>query len=150
MLSRTLAARLTRPVLRVTAVTRNISSTPRCLSAPEPSIPIQTGPGTPPGRVPTDEEQATGPERLQLLGRQEGIDVFERKPDFSKKGTMADPVLVPSLATTRIIGCTGYPPEEHRTLWLTLHNNGKKGRCIECGNVFKLDFQGIEDDGHHH
>lgn len=44
-------------------------------------------PGAPPGTVPTDLEQATGLERLELLGKMEGIDVFDMRPlDSSRKG----------------------------------------------------------------
>lgn len=44
-------------------------------------------PGALPGTVPTDYEQATGLERLELLGKMQGIDVFDMKPlDASRKG----------------------------------------------------------------
>ena len=44
-------------------------------------------PGALPGTVPTDLEQATGLERLELLGKMQGIDVFDMKPlDASRKG----------------------------------------------------------------
>ena len=46
-------------------------------------------PGAPPGTVPTDLEQATGLERLEILGKMEGIDIFDMKPlDASRKGMM--------------------------------------------------------------
>jgi hypothetical protein len=46
------------------------------------------GPGAPPGTVPTDLEQATGLERLEILGKMQGVDVFDMKPlDSSRKGT---------------------------------------------------------------
>lgn len=45
-------------------------------------------PGGKPGTVPTDIEQATGLERFELLGKMQGIDVFDMKPlDASRKGT---------------------------------------------------------------
>lgn len=45
------------------------------------------GPGAEPGTIPTDLEQATGMERLEILGKIEGIDVFDMKPlDASRKG----------------------------------------------------------------
>ncbi|QSZ37027.1 hypothetical protein DSL72_009119 [Monilinia vaccinii-corymbosi] len=48
------------------------------------------GPGAAPGTVPTDLEQATGLERLEILGKMQGIDVFDMKPlDASRKGTYA-------------------------------------------------------------
>lgn len=44
--------------------------------------------GAKPGTVPTDMEQATGLERLELLGKMQGIDIFDMKPlDSSRKGT---------------------------------------------------------------
>ncbi|KIJ52431.1 hypothetical protein M422DRAFT_26041 [Sphaerobolus stellatus SS14] len=148
-LARPLLARLARPAARSSlTITRSLSTTP--LRRSDHGPPVIQGSGAKAGTVPTDEEQATGLERVELLGKMEGIDVFLREPDWTKKGTMADPVLVPSLATERIVGCTGYPPEEHRTLWLTLHNDSKKGRCPECGNVFQLQFLGEEHDAHHH
>jgi hypothetical protein len=46
-------------------------------------------PGAKPGTVPTDLEQATGLERLEILGKMEGIDIFDMKPlDASRKGTL--------------------------------------------------------------
>lgn len=47
------------------------------------------GPGAAPGTVPTDLEQATGLERLEILGKMQGIDIFDMKPlDASRKGMM--------------------------------------------------------------
>lgn len=44
-------------------------------------------PGAQPGTIPTDLEQATGLERLEILGKMQGIDVFDMKPlDASRKG----------------------------------------------------------------
>ncbi len=37
-------------------------------------------PGAEPGTVPTDLEQATGLERLEILGKMQGIDIFDMKP----------------------------------------------------------------------
>jgi cytochrome c oxidase subunit 5b len=46
-------------------------------------------PGASPGAVPTDLEQATGLERLELLGKMQNIDIFDMKPlDASRKGTI--------------------------------------------------------------
>ena len=50
------------------------------------------GPGAPDGTVPTDLEQSTGLERLELLGKLEGKDIFDMKPlDSSRKGTHSTP-----------------------------------------------------------
>jgi cytochrome c oxidase subunit 5b len=47
------------------------------------------GPGAAVGTVPTDLEQATGLERFEILGKMQGIDVFDMKPlDASRKGTV--------------------------------------------------------------
>jgi cytochrome c oxidase subunit 5b len=44
-------------------------------------------PGGKPGTIPTDLEQATGLERLEILGKMQGVDVFDMKPlDASRKG----------------------------------------------------------------
>jgi uncharacterized Zn-finger protein len=44
--------------------------------------------GAAPGTVANDLEQATGLERLEILGKMEGIDIFDMKPlDASRKGT---------------------------------------------------------------
>jgi cytochrome c oxidase subunit 5b len=46
------------------------------------------GPGAQPGTVPTDAEQATGLERLEVLGKMQGIDIFDMRPlDASRLGT---------------------------------------------------------------
>jgi len=45
-------------------------------------------PGGAPGTVPTDLEQATGLERLEILGKMQGVDVFDMRPlDASRVGT---------------------------------------------------------------
>lgn len=45
------------------------------------------GPGAAPGTTPTDLEQATGLERLEILGKMEGVDVFNMRPlDSSRTG----------------------------------------------------------------
>ena len=44
-------------------------------------------PGGKPGTVPTDLEQSTGLERLEILGKTQGIDIFDMKPlDASRLG----------------------------------------------------------------
>ncbi|KAL9011513.1 MAG: hypothetical protein Q9173_003640 [Seirophora scorigena] len=54
------------------------------------------GPGAAPGTIPTDLEQATGLERFEILGKMQGIDVFDMKPlDASRLGTTACPLLSP-------------------------------------------------------
>jgi hypothetical protein len=44
--------------------------------------------GAAPGTMPTDIEQATGLERLEILGKMQGVDIFDLSPlDASRKGT---------------------------------------------------------------
>lgn len=44
-------------------------------------------PGAQPGTIPTDIEQATGLERLEILGKMQGVDIFDMAPlDASRRG----------------------------------------------------------------
>jgi PIN domain nuclease of toxin-antitoxin system len=44
-------------------------------------------PGAKPGTIPTDLDQSTGLERLELIGKMQGIDIFDMRPlDASRKG----------------------------------------------------------------
>ncbi|CAG8606900.1 14958_t:CDS:2, partial [Acaulospora colombiana] len=109
------------------------------------------GPGAKPGTIPTDVEQATGLERLELLAAMEGKEFFEMKPlHITRKGTKDDPVLVKSVDPIRYVGCSGYPTDSHELLWITVDKSHGIDRCPECGQVFKLNFVGKEDHGHGH
>jgi len=44
--------------------------------------------------VPTDLEQATGLERLEILGKMQGIDVFDLKPLPSDRRGMSSPLCI--------------------------------------------------------
>ncbi|RVD87058.1 uncharacterized protein DFL_005306 [Arthrobotrys flagrans] len=104
------------------------------------------GPGAQPGTVPTDLEQATGLERLEILGKMEGIDVFNMKPlDASRLGTMENPIIAKSAGEEHYVGCTGFPADSHVTMWLTLSRSRPVERCTECGNVIKMEYVGPED-----
>ena len=47
-------------------------------------------PGAEPGTVPTDLDQSTGLERLEILGKMQGVDVFDMRPlDSSRRGKEA-------------------------------------------------------------
>jgi cytochrome c oxidase subunit 5b len=60
------------------------------------------GPGGKTGEVPSDEEQATGLARLQLLGDLNDTPVFDYAPlDASRVGTLEDPIKVYSLVRPR-------------------------------------------------
>jgi cytochrome c oxidase subunit 5b len=107
------------------------------------------GPGGKDNAVPTDFEQSTGLERLELLGKLKGIDVFDSQVlDSSRKGTMADPIIIDSYDHERYIGCTGSPAGSHEIHWLRPRIE-KPGRCWECGSVYKLNYIGVEDEEHH-
>lgn len=47
-------------------------------------------PGAEPGTVPTDLEQATGLERLEILGKMQGIDIFDMSPLPSDRKGMSE------------------------------------------------------------
>ncbi|CCE64247.1 hypothetical protein TPHA_0H00370 [Tetrapisispora phaffii CBS 4417] len=109
------------------------------------------GPGAKENTIPTELDQATGLARLELLGKLEGVDVFDSKPlESSRTGTMADPIIVNSYDDYRYVGCTGSPAGSHTTMWLK-PSVGKVARCWECGSVYKLNPLGVHtDDGHSH
>ncbi|KAJ7593141.1 COX5B-domain-containing protein [Mycena floridula] len=148
------AARAVRPIARsafrpVKPETRLFSVTAKSLSdhAAQPQI---FGPGAKPGEVPTLFDQATGVERLQLLADIEGVDAFDLAPlDASRVGTLKDPIIVPSLDPERLVGCTGCPADSHDTIWFPVSKD-RVTRCVECGSVYALDYQGLEHDDHGH
>ncbi|KAK4246052.1 cytochrome c oxidase subunit VB-domain-containing protein [Corynascus novoguineensis] len=108
------------------------------------------GPGAAPGTVPTDIEQATGLERLEILGKMEGVDVFDMRPlDASRRGTLEDPIMVRSAGEEQYAGCTGFPADSHNVLWLTMTRERPVTRCTECGNVYKMEYVGPEHVDHH-
>ncbi|SCV04162.1 LAME_0H16248g1_1 [Lachancea meyersii CBS 8951] len=109
------------------------------------------GPGAKEGEVPTELEQATGLARLELLGKLEGIEIFDTKPlDSSRIGTMENPIMVDTYDDYRYVGCTGSPAGSHTIMWLkpTVNN---VARCWECGSVYKVNPVGVktDDDDHH-
>ncbi|CAN8096385.1 unnamed protein product [Discula destructiva] len=107
------------------------------------------GPGAQPGTVPTDLEQATGIERLEILGKMEGVDIFDMRPlDASRRGTLKEPIFVRSAGDEQYAGCTGFPVDSHPVIWLTITKERPIERCPECGNVYKMNYVGPEDHGH--
>ncbi|KAL1895641.1 Cytochrome c oxidase subunit 4 [Sporothrix stenoceras] len=109
------------------------------------------GPGAQPGTVPTDLEQSTGIERLEILGKMEDVDVFDMRPlDASRKGTVENPILVRSAGDEQYAGCTGFPVDSHNVIWVGLSRERPVDRCSECGNVYKMNYVGPQDDGHGH
>lgn len=106
------------------------------------------GAGAKEGEVPTDLQQATGLERFELLGKMEGIEVFETEPlDSSRIGTMADPIMIDSYDDFRYVGCTGSPAGSHVVMWLK-PTTDKVARCWECGSVYKLNYLGTGESHH--
>ncbi|KAH8801658.1 putative cytochrome c subunit VB [Xylogone sp. PMI_703] len=109
-------------------------------------------PGAPAGTVPTDLDQATGLERLEILGKMQGVDIFDMRPlDASRKGTLKEPIMVKSAGDEQYAGCTGSPADSHPVTWLRMDRERPIERCPECGSVYKMDYVGPEDshDAHH-
>ncbi|KAF2090118.1 COX5B-domain-containing protein [Saccharata proteae CBS 121410] len=110
-------------------------------------------PGAQPGTIPTDLEQATGLDRLEILGKVQGIDIFDMRPlDASRKGTLDNPIMVKSFGDEQYAGCTGYPVDSHVVTWLTMSRDRPVERCPECGGVYKMEYVGPEHshDAHGH
>ncbi|PSN65101.1 cytochrome c oxidase-like protein polypeptide IV [Corynespora cassiicola Philippines] len=108
-------------------------------------------PGAQSGTVPTDLEQATGLERLEILGKMQGIDIFDMRPlDASRVGTPEDPIVVNSAGEEQYVGCTGCPADSHNVLWITLSREEPQSRCMECGSTYKMHYVGPADDPHSH
>ncbi|KAF2002168.1 COX5B-domain-containing protein [Amniculicola lignicola CBS 123094] len=109
------------------------------------------GPGAKPGTIPTDIEQATGLERLEILGKVQGVDVFDMKPlDASRLGTPEDPIIVNSAGEEQYLGCTGFPADSHNVIWQTVSRKEPVTRCMECGSTYKMHYVGPADDAHGH
>ncbi|KAI5998864.1 cytochrome c oxidase polypeptide IV [Pisolithus albus] len=144
---RPVALRATRPAQ--SSAVRRLSTTPAVRS--DHHAPAIFGPGGKPGEIATDEQQATGLERFQLLAEMQGVDAFDKAPlDSSRVGTLEDPIKVFSLDTERLVGCTGSPADSHDIHWFQLRKD-KNRRCPECGSTYALDYQGHpHEDVHHH
>ncbi|RKU44116.1 Cytochrome c oxidase subunit 4 [Coniochaeta pulveracea] len=109
------------------------------------------GPGAAPGTVPTDLEQSTGMERLEILGKMEGVDIFDMRPLPSDRlGTMENPIIVRSAGDEQYAGCTGVPADSHIVHWLGMSRKRPIERCPECGSVYKMEYVGPADDHHDH
>ena len=98
---RTLATS-SRSVVRISATSRvnyvlRISTTSRRSAGDHHAPPGLLGEGAPHGTVPTEVNQSTGLERLQILGHMDGVDVFDLQPlEVTRLGTKTDPILVKS------------------------------------------------------
>ncbi|XP_072537211.1 cytochrome c oxidase subunit 5B1 [Salminus brasiliensis] len=88
------------------------------------------------GGIPTDEEQATGLEKVLLSASKQGLDPYNMQKPKGCSGTKEDPHVVPSITNKRIVGCIC---EEDNTavVWFWLHQ-GEAQRCPSCGAHYKL------------
>nr|XP_057912523.1 cytochrome c oxidase subunit 5B, mitochondrial-like [Doryrhamphus excisus] len=88
------------------------------------------------GGIPTDEEQATGLEKIVMKAMKEGSDPYSMMKPKEYAGSKADPHLVPSISNKRIVGCVC---EEDNTavVWFWLHQ-GEAQRCPSCGSHYQL------------
>ncbi|KAK6461736.1 cytochrome c oxidase polypeptide IV mitochondrial precursor [Scheffersomyces coipomensis] len=107
------------------------------------------GPGATPGTIPTDLDQATGLERLEILGKREGVDVFDiENPITEGSGTPQDPYLVPTYFGYRYVGCKGKDGNDHKPYWLKVED-GKLARCWQCGTTLTGKYLGEPGMAHH-
>ncbi|GAA99723.1 uncharacterized protein L969DRAFT_77832 [Mixia osmundae IAM 14324] len=114
-------------------------------------VPVFVGEGAKPGTVPTDLEQSTGLERIELLGKLQGVDIFDMSPlKVEHMGTLKNPIMVASLDKSRTVGCTGFPVDSHDTIYMVVPHQEQATRCPECGCAYAIDFQGIEEEHGHH
>ncbi|KAI9022340.1 cytochrome c oxidase subunit VB-domain-containing protein [Phycomyces nitens] len=114
------------------------------------AAPSSVAPGGKAGEIPTDLEQATGLERIELLAKLEGKELFDMEPlQVTHLGTPKNPIVVESHDPIRFVGCTGFPVESHDVIWINLDKSHEHDRCPECGSVFTMNFVGSEDDHHH-
>lgn len=132
-------------------IIRDFSSKSGASNSSGPS-PIQ-GPGTKAGTIGSDFEQAVGVERLELLSKLSGRQVFSSSSPLQHprgenfKGTLADPVIVETLAHAddspavmeRIVGCSGIPRGSHEIGYFWVRSHEECTRCPECGQAFKLN-----------
>lgn len=116
------------------------------ITGPDSSL---IGPGAQPGTIPTDLDQATGLERFEILGKMEGVDVFDMEnPIFEGSGTMQDPYLVPTYIGYRYVGCMGKKGHEHKPYWMKVTVD-EPARCWHSGVVFKAKYVGRPEHSHH-
>ncbi|EKC99869.1 cytochrome c oxidase polypeptide iv [Trichosporon asahii var. asahii CBS 8904] len=143
------AQAVARPALAARPAARAFSLSAIRLGGAQP--PELIGPGVQPGQIPTDEQQATGIERFELMGKVQGVDVFDMKPlEADRIGTLADPIEVLSYYPVRQVGCTGFPADSHDTLWIDVTAEKKHARCTECGSVYTLKYEPHDTLSHGH
>lgn len=150
------AVRVTRQSSRLFTTTRFLASQQKVASTTAKNLAEVTGPdssligpGAKEGTIPTDLDQATGLERFEILGKLEGVDVFDTEnPVFEGKGTMPEPYLVPTYIGYRYVGCSGKEGVLHKPYWMKVED-GKPSRCWQCGNVYAAKYLGEPGHSHH-
>eukprot|EP01096_Ripella_sp_DP13-Kostka_P015265 TRINITY_DN707_c0_g1_i1.p1 TRINITY_DN707_c0_g1~~TRINITY_DN707_c0_g1_i1.p1 ORF type:complete len:282 (+),score=108.19 TRINITY_DN707_c0_g1_i1:68-847(+) len=94
-------------------------------------------------------EHSTGLEREELIRTAEGDPAYGDTYLSGPFGTLQKPVIVKSHFDSRIVGCVGGAGDEgHDLLWHEVSAD-KMTICAECGQVFKLEKVGGNDDHHH-
>jgi hypothetical protein len=93
------------------------------------------------------ENTITGKEYRQRFVAQQGWNYFDDRPLYGPFGTVAAPVLVPTLSpdTGRAVGCLGGNGREHDLVWM-LVRPGAKHMCRECSQVFQLFVKPTAED----
>ena len=109
---------------------------------PQPSS--QHGAGADENTIATDEQQATGRERLELEALNRGEEYFNRSPVqmTAGQGTFENPVLVPSHLHDRIVGIV--PKGQDQPIWFELTDKYIH-YCEEVDVHFKLDHQPLNE-----
>ena len=101
-----------------------------------------TAPGNLTKEMATQLEQSVGIERYELLAELQGKKPFLPTEIAAKSmGTLTAPILVPSLAESRIVGCRGSESSPHEICWWEQHVKSDPGRCRHCGNAIQIEFQ---------
>jgi len=100
------------------------------------------------GKIWDNAELMTGTEKLR-----ETTDAFEPDNLDGPFGTKESPVKVPSIFSSRAVGCVGGPENEHELTW-HLVEAGKPTVCLHCGQYFlliKKEFKSFHaEDSHAH
>ena len=105
------------------------------------------GPGAKEGTIPTNMDQATGLERFEMLGKKEGVDVFNIDPVLEGKGTMDDPYIVPTYVGYRYVACRGRE-DDLKPYWMKVEV-GRPARCWTSGCVYVAKYVGEPGHSHH-
>ncbi|XP_074856308.1 cytochrome c oxidase subunit 5B, mitochondrial-like [Carettochelys insculpta] len=86
--------------------------------------------------VPSDEEQATGLERITLEAKKKGQDPYSILKPKRYAGIREDPHIVPSVNKKRLVGCI-CEEDNSAVIWFWVHE-GESQRCPSCGAHYKL------------